>query len=140
MYRETSLFLTINNNTLRVVITSKPNLGGIMYTRDFDPNDLQYGWDSYCMYEDSFTKEEFEEIIELYKAGQKQKASNRIKKRLRDPQIQAKKGGPAGSRQLSELVKDEWFDGCKTLLDLLAYKKMIGIFEQDIEEFGIDYL
>lgn len=140
MYRETSLFLTMNNNTLRVVITSKPDLDGIMYTRGFDPDDPEHGWDSYCMYEDSYTGEEVEEIIELYKTGQKQKASNRIKKRMNEPQIRMKKVGPVDSGQLAELVKDEWFDGCKMLLDLLEYKKIVGIFEQDIEEYGIDYL
>ena len=42
-------------------------------------------------------------------------------------------GLACGPIELSDLVPDEWFDGCKWAFDMLCYPKFTGIFPRDFE-------
>ena len=123
------VFLTIKSKGLRVAIGNKSGSDSIVYTYSGDSDVEDENFYSYRAYIDALTEQEGQEIQHLTETKQIQKAHNFLFKRMKQDNCL----GPCGPTQLSDLIPDEWFDGCKWAIDLLEEPRTIGVFPVDIE-------
>jgi len=125
MYK--TLYLTLYNNSLRVALTSKPGFKASIYTCTINP-EVYYKYDDFKMYIDAFSRKEYQEILKMYASSQKQTVVSIIKKKLQS--LTSKNCiGPYPQGLLSEHVPDEWFHGCKTIINMLEFENIKGIYD-----------
>ncbi|MBQ0064999.1 MAG: hypothetical protein KBT48_04485 [Firmicutes bacterium] len=125
------LFMTMNKKSLRVAIGNRKGSSPVVYIREIDSED--YMNDSYSVFINALNEKQGLEIEEAY-SNNKKTAYSLFKKYFNTEN--AKEYGPADGGYISELVPDDWFDGCKSVLSLLDYK-YDGFYEDsfDPEEF-----
>ncbi|MCQ2598706.1 MAG: hypothetical protein MJ181_12770 [Treponema sp.] len=123
------VIMTIKSEEMRVIIGNRKKFSPIVYTMDMNDGEFGENYYSYCAYLNSLTNEQGLEIQNLIEEKNTRKAHNCFLKYFKEDDCI----GPCGPAQLSDLIPDEWFDGCKWAIDMLDCKKMKGVFPCDFE-------
>ena len=124
------IFMTMNKNTLRVAVGVRKGSKPIAYLYSNESDNHEDRVYSYCAYLDAFTEEQGEELLQLANDNRTRKAHNYCLKNLNTDNCL----GPCGSTVLSDLMSDEWFDGCKEVIDKLHCIKLIGILPHEFDD------
>ena len=123
------IFMTMNKNTLRVAVGVRKGSKPIAYLYSNESDNHEDRFYSYCAYLDAFTEEQGDDLLQLANDNRTRKAHNYCLKNLNTDKCL----GPCGPVRLSDLVPDEWFDGCKEVIGLLDLLKFTGILPHDFD-------
>ena len=128
------VMMTLNSQKLRIAIGNQKGMAPIVYSYDMEPGEFGEEYYSYRAYFNSLTEEQGYEIQRLIEENSTRKAHNYFLKYFQEDEDKCL--GPCGPVQLSDLVPDEWFYGCKWVMSMLSSKRMKGVFSCDYE---VDY-
>ena len=123
------LLYFIKTQALRVAVGIKESLSPIVFTYRLEKDRLLVNYDSYCLYMNALTEEDGRELMQYMNERRTQKAHNLILKKLSSADFL----GPFGPTELSDVVPDVWFHGCKRIIDLMDQPQIIGLLPVDVE-------
>ncbi|MDD3360205.1 MAG: hypothetical protein PHW34_00855 [Hespellia sp.] len=131
MYTE-YVILSMNKNTYRIAIGNRKGCNPILYLLIRAVDDPDHGFYSHYLHLNRITEAEGLEIQSLVESHKFTSAYSKLKLYLKRENSDIIIYGPCRSMQLSDAVPNEWFDGCKYIIDLLP-TKIKGIIPIDID-------
>lgn len=124
------VMMTFKSQKFRVTIGNQKGMTPIVYICDMESGEFGENYYSYCAYLNSLTEEQGYEIQRLIEGNSTRKAHNYFLKHFKEENCL----GPCGPVQLSDLVPDEWFYGCKWAIDMLSSNRMKVVYSCDYDE------
>jgi len=123
------VFMTIKSQKLRVAVGNRAGKAPVIYAYSLESTP-ERSFYSYRLYMNALTEDEGKTLQQLVEEKQTRKANALVLSVL----SRGKCIGPCDPIRLSDLVPDEWFDGCKRIIDMLSFPRITGVCPFDTED------